>query len=308
METNRCPICGKTAKVIEHGAFQVTCSECGQFTLAITLFSDGELALGDSEKERLACILAERHLRGSKELFIANAFPSVEHLQPGRTYVTIKQLLSEYPRSAIEILDRALENIALRVGHPASQFVYETSWDGIMFSRGRGDTMIQQLLSCGYLAHRPGASHHYLMTRAGWDRAEKLKFPGRDSLQGFVAMSFDESRTECYENGIKPGIEDGTDFTCRRIDRKEHNNRIDDEMIAEIRRSRFLVADATGQRPNVYFEAGFALGLGIPVIWCVQESDKENFHFDTRQYSRLVYEDPADLKVKLQNRIRATIY
>ena len=33
--------------------------------------------------------------------------------------------------------------------------------------------------------------------------------------------------------------------------------------MAEIRRSRFVVADYTGQVNGVYFEAGFALGLGL---------------------------------------------
>jgi hypothetical protein len=36
--------------------------------------------------------------------------------------------------------------------------------------------------------------------------------------------------------------------------------------MAEIRRSRFVVADYTGQRNGVYFEAGFGLGLGLVVI------------------------------------------
>lgn len=47
-----------------------------------------------------------------------------------------------------------------------------------------------------------------------------------------------------------------------------HNNKIDDQIVAEIRRSKLVLVDATGARPNAYFEAGFAAGLGIPVIWC----------------------------------------
>ena len=65
-----------------------------------------------------------------------------------------------------------------------------------------------------------------------------------------------------------------------RIDQKEHLNRIDDEIIAEIRRTRFLVADCTqgetGPRGGVYYEAGFAHGLKIPVVMkfrCAQRTE-----------------------------------
>ena len=57
-------------------------------------------------------------------------------------------------------------------------------------------------------------------------------------------MWFDLSMDEAYQNGIQPAIEDAG-YEAVRIDRKDHNNKIDDEIIAEIRRSRFLVADFT---------------------------------------------------------------
>ena len=63
-----------------------------------------------------------------------------------------------------------------------------------------------------------------------------------------------------FEDGFKPAIEDDNRTKAVRIDRLEHNRKIDDEIIAEIRRSRYLVADFTGNRAGVYFEAGFALG------------------------------------------------
>jgi hypothetical protein len=51
-----------------------------------------------------------------------------------------------------------------------------------------------------------------------------------------------------------------------RIDGHEYIGGIMDEIIARIRESRFVVADLTHNRGGVYYEAGFAFGLGIPVI------------------------------------------
>ena len=83
-------------------------------------------------------------------------------------------------------------------------------------------------------------------------------------------MWFDKSMDEIWEKGFRPAIK-AAGYKAIRIDRKEHLNKIDDEIIAEIRRARFLVADFTqgkaGQRGGVYYEAGFAHGLNIPVVF-----------------------------------------
>jgi hypothetical protein len=86
-----------------------------------------------------------------------------------------------------------------------------------------------------------------------------------------------------------------------------HLNKVDDEIIAEIRRSRFLVADVTCEpgkvRGGVYFEAGFAMGLNIPIIWTCKETSMNDLHFDTRQYPHIVWKHSADLYTQLKARI-----
>lgn len=79
------------------------------------------------------------------------------------------------------------------------------------------------------------------------------------------------------------------------------------KIITEIKNSRFLVADVTQQRPGVYFEAGYALGLGIPVFWCVREDDLKNVHFDTRQYNHIVWKDENHLAEQLYFYVSAVI-
>jgi nucleoside 2-deoxyribosyltransferase len=120
-------------------------------------------------------------------------------------------------------------------------------------------------------------------------------------------MSFSEELSNAWLEGFKPGVEAGGYFTAVRVDQVQHNDKIDDRIVAEIRRSGLVVADFTGQRGGVYFEAGYALGLGIPVIWTCRNDDVSDLHFDTRQYNHLVWEKPADLKLKLANRIAATV-
>ena len=77
--------------------------------------------------------------------------------------------------------------------------------------------------------------------------------------------------------------------------------------MTEIKNSRFVVADATDQRPGVYFEAGYAMGLGLPVLWSVREDDLQNVHFDTRQYNYIIWRAADDLEQQLYNRVSAVI-
>jgi hypothetical protein len=71
-----------------------------------------------------------------------------------------------------------------------------------------------------------------------------------------------------------------------------------------------VVVDVTGHRKAVYFEAGFAKGLGLPIIWTCRESefkDKDKRTFDTEHFPHILWDEPTALREKLANRIKASI-
>lgn len=143
-------------------------------------------------------------------------------------------------------------------------------------------------------------------TRKAFDRYSELQKTGPMSQQAFVAMAFAPEYDAVWLSVIKPGIL-AAGYRPFRVDQKEHADKVDDLIIAEIRRSRFLVADFSGQRGGVYFEAGFAHGLARPVIWMCRDDEKDKLHFDTRQYNHILYLDHADAQSKLRNRIVAVV-
>ena len=151
-----------------------------------------------------------------------------------------------------------------------------------------------------------GRSREFRLTPEGWERVAELRRSQRDSSQAFVAMWFNEELDPVWVDGFEPALEE-TGYRPIRIDRVEHSGKIDDRIVAEIRRSGLLVADFTGDRGGVYFEAGFAMGLGIPVIWTCRQGDLDKVHFDTRQFNHIVWTDAADLKKRLIDRIEATL-
>lgn len=127
-----------------------------------------------------------------------------------------------------------------------------------------------------------------------------------ESLQGFVAMWFDGSLDGAYSKGFQKGVVDAG-YNPVRIDRVEHINKIDDEIIAQINASRFIVADFTGHRGGVYFEAGYALGQDLPVFWSCRKDHLSELHFDIRQFNCIDWETPEELADRLSSRIIAVL-
>lgn len=156
----------------------------------------------------------------------------------------------------------------------------------------------------GYLESAHGGA--YAILPRGYMRLDELRSLQQVSDQGFIAMWFDNGLAEAYEKGLQAGV-----FTAGynplRIDRVEHVNRIDDEIVRQINASRFVVADFTGHRGGVYFEAGYALGKNIPVFWTCRKSDMPSLHFDIRQFNCIDWELPDDLARRLAARIEAVL-
>ena len=179
--------------------------------------------------------------------------------------------------------------------------------------------LLEESVNLGLLREDPAYEDHYILTAKAMERLEEIASRRAGSERAFVAMWFDESTTAAYDEGIAPAIKEAG-YTPIRIDRTEHNKKIDDEIIAEIRRSRFLVADFTcdtvtvagGEqraipRGGVYYEAGFARGLGIEVFSTCRTDHIKHVHFDTRQFNHILWRKPQDLRKALRDRIGAVI-
>jgi hypothetical protein len=153
----------------------------------------------------------------------------------------------------------------------------------------------------------PDGSFIYEITVNGYEYLKKIHKYDSDSRKAFIAMWFDKS-LDNYYNTIYDVIKK-LFFEPIRIDNKEHVNKIDDEIIKEIKKSRFLVADLTGHRGGVYYEIGYAHALEIPVVLSCRKSDFEKIHFDINHYNCLLWDDNmlGEFSNKLINRIQSIL-
>jgi hypothetical protein len=150
------------------------------------------------------------------------------------------------------------------------------------------------------------STNGYELTIDGWKAIEPSIPPGGIPGRCFVAMSFDKALDDAYTLGIKSAIED-CDFTSICMKEVSTNTGITDRILSEIRRAQFMVADFTDQNQGVYFEAGFARGLGREVISTCKSDQLGQLHFDTKHIGHVLWDTPESLRTKLADSIRANI-
>jgi nucleoside 2-deoxyribosyltransferase len=295
-----CDICGNSRA----GEFSTPrmsqgfhCPECGSYEITGT--AQAACRSSASAKER------------------ADISVAIQQRQPEVVMVTSTnwaELLASVPQySTTTKLRRLLEVIARRWPDIGQEIQWEDEVAKELRTRVPTKSLDELQLLVNGLVSR-GLLHNFQtlrgyafwgsITLAGWQELE----PAGGGVKGrcFVAMSFHESLDDAYHTGIRRGIEDAG-MDPRRIKEIATTEKICDRLLAEIRAAECVLADLTQFRPNVLFEAGYALALGKPVIYTCRadEFDAAVSHFDTRQYPHLKWTEPADLRTTLRDRLRA---
>jgi hypothetical protein len=151
------------------------------------------------------------------------------------------------------------------------------------------------------------------LTFDGWDHYEDLQKSHAEGPIAFMAMPFNNQLLECvFTDCLAPAVR-RAGFDLRRIIDKQPAGVIDDQLRVAIRKSRFLISELTGRNPGAYWEAGYAEGLGKPVIYTCQKSFFENPetkpHFDANHCVTVIWDESQlnEAGSKLTTTIRATL-
>ena len=168
------------------------------------------------------------------------------------------------------------------------------------------------------------------LTSKGWEQIEKRRQSQSSSNTAFVAMWFDDVTENFREQTRQAVIQAG--YKPVFADEEQHNGYIMDKVIVSIKNAKFVIADLTcysensddkdkpknGVRGGVYFEAGFAKGLGKEVILTCKDARecRARIHFDTQQINTIFWTENKDGQLlaykknfvdELKFRIQATI-
>ena len=122
----------------------------------------------------------------------------------------------------------------------------------------------------------------------------KKSIEGESNLV-FVVMAFIEEMEPIFE-GIntaakKFGLE------AKRVSDVSGDYKITDKIIEMIQTSKIIIADLTFERPNVYFELGYARGIGKKVYTIAKTGT--NIHFDVKDWKCIFYTDSRIIEKEL---------
>lgn len=290
-DTPSCPLCALGANVYRRkepaDLFEGSCERCGD--VAIT-----SAAVDEARKDNGLHLISAWLRRRS-----AHIPTEVIKKEP------VERILKDTPEyTVLEKIDLTLVEIERMIDVPGQRSTFDYVNDyPLVYAKKSNEAIfyIRGLADQGYIKEDSGSSR---MTVRGYQRLSEIQRASRQSAFVFVAMWFDVSMNAIYDRAIKPAIQQAG-YKAVRIDRQEHANKIDDEIIGTIRGSRFMVADFTGQRAGVYFEAGMMLGLGRTVVWMCKKDELKHVHFDTRQYNFIDYKDAYEAQKRLYDRIIA---
>jgi nucleoside 2-deoxyribosyltransferase len=271
----------------------ITCTTCGEYVITGSLLAS-PFPLPDSERCRFSFWSKRRQLEGRSPVSL--------------TVNSVAAILEELPNpSNHEKADILLVSLTLLYPEPGKYFKLD-NWRNRSLACARNDSEFEYFVRrltdlMDIVSHPPG----FQITGSGWERAARLTAQEASaSKTAFVALWFKDEMLELWRTAFAPAIK-RAGFEPRLANDPTHNEQIDARIIADLKQCRFVIADVTGARTGVYFEAGYALGLGRPVIWTCRRDSAKDMHFDTRQYNHILWDSEADLGEQLYYRIVATI-
>ncbi len=295
---DKCPICLSNTNFrslrTNSDAYDVFCDKCGEYNITR---SAAATDIGKYVKRyELSGAIRNLYEQGKK------SYISTTNIKTFLDAVSI-------PSDPFDIIDLLLRSIFRKAGKPEVLIYLNPNTDYPLIYAEKPEEFIYYLTKAqelNYIERGGDRNKGCRLSLDGLRRLDELRKSEIISKQAFVAMWFDHSLDDAWKNGFKQALK-YTGYDPIRIDLAEHNEKICDKIIAEIRKSGLVIADFTGQRGGVYFEAGFAMGLNTPLIWTCHKSDVKKLHFDTRQYNHIIWGNPDELCKKLINRIEATL-
>ena len=308
-----CPICQMNLMDEPRsisGSVEYQCHNCGSFRLSSTVVAVVDKA-GYAPMERARLSYGLRRM-GGRNLLNSHLLDSI--LQD-----------TQLP-DASSLQDNLLLHMANELAGPGESMELWApamrAWLGALSSAGARWVIDQaikaQLIEGRTLRTISGSDEEFRLSEAtltinGWRRVEELRRSAVGSRKGFMAMKFGDAQLDAvFHDHFRFAVRQAG-FELLRLDDEPRAGLIDDRLRLEIRTSRFMVADLSHANAGAYWEAGFAEGLGRPVIYTcrkdVFDDPKTKPHFDTNHYLTVVWDpaDPAAAAEQLKTVIRVTL-
>jgi len=288
----RCKLCGlnvnePTQEDNARRAYLLSCRRCGKYEITSQALLDI-----DTYSPFLQAAARQGSEAGARVFITENNW---------------RQLIEDHSHTGVaENFDKLLQFLHRRIDRPGKMASIDLEREYPVIDAQSSDELKWYLENAEDAGFIRKSGTHYFLTAKGWDYLIGPSGGGAIPGRCFVAMSFSEEHSSIYMAGIKPAVVDAGYDPIWMKDVLT-NEDICHRMVVEIRKAQFVVADFTGQKGGVYFEAGFALALGRQVFWTTKAEEMNDIHFDTNHYQHVDWKTAADLRSRLTEKIVALL-
>jgi hypothetical protein len=306
----QCPICRTAIQAINVGTMvdfgsvnKIPCAECGDFYAdgsVLALVNEGQL--DEADRRHVSAWIRDRNRHDEKDIVVRRADVAI--------------VIKNVPRpTPAEKANRMLLLLAKLSGQPGT----EVSRDEIRASDVWATSMAELPIYGISLLERKlilqyAQTGKYILSMEGWIEVERLQTErARAGHRAFMAMPFGDSRLDQIVTNFFVPTAKAAGFDLQKLTDGQPAGLIDDQLRVRLRTARFIVADLTAGNQGAYWEAGFAEGLGTPVIYTCEKSVFRSFekdkrtHFDTNHLVHVLWTEASlanaadDLKAIIRN-------
>ncbi|MGB0921530.1 MAG: hypothetical protein ACPG1C_09465 [Alphaproteobacteria bacterium] len=312
-----CPICGPVfegeaqMQPTSRDGYAYACNVCGDYELSrhaqVTYFDNRTAQVEPIQAALISHRIRQNHDAGQHSFLTLEAVENI-----------LQDELPTPPQQATNLI-AFVGDIERRTGRPAR---LKTSLPSIIGAASFGQAAIvgEELNSRNLLNFKrlptstsDSARYYARLTFDGWKQYEEEKMGRSSGNYGFLAMQFEAPELERFvKDVLKPLVREKLDYDLRDLRDRQEAGIIDVVMRNRIRDSAFVIVDLTHDNRGAYWEAGYAEGLGKPVIYICEQAkfEKAQTHFDTNHNHTVMWETTGDnskFQEKLVETIKATM-
>lgn len=290
----KCPVCqdryGATCTESAGASkSRFDCSVCGQFWISSSALSSdfppNKEPLGDLQSAALSHALRGNTTPLIKADWLARFLANPRPPSPAQQATNIIRFVGDHVASTGYSLDEPPIHFFAQVGAPNPDFALK---------------ILRELIDLGMLTGTDAgnmqsryATTSIDLTLRGWERYEQEKRGRRSSFYGFIALKFNDPILDPFlHNTIKPAT---AELGYELIDMRDvaQPGLIDNIMREKIRDAAFVLVDLTHDNSGAYWEAGYAEGLGKPVLYLCEGTKfrEKKTHFDTNHLTTVTWGD-----------------
>jgi len=313
---DECPVCldsgpnqprargePRSAVVPKGGNFLVDCKVCGNFAIPEELWADvldPQSSAGRKLSDVCRAHLSHRLVTGAADASSERRLLTSDYVTqfiedgcpgpiPAEQATNIVRYVGDSVSKTGQLLNGFPDGFYAIIGAPNEQFV---------------EQLVAELIDRGFLTGKvleyAGAGADFMdigLTLDGWERFEAEKRGKVAGNYGFIAMKFNDVDLDSFvRNVVIPAVKEGIGYDLVDMRDVARAGIIDNIMRAQIRDAAFVVVDLTHDNYGAYWEAGYAEGLGKPVIYiCEEEKFKsDKTHFDTNHCTTVLWSSEAE--------------